>query len=359
MKYSILILLIFAIINSAKADNLDDRINEVFADSFQTNDNLNDTSFALDSDFERWSQEDFTIAGSPRYTVTGALPYKDTHIKPINFIAFTGTYIGFMVAQHILQMETIWKEQSDFKIMEDGKYAMQADKAGHIFGCFLTSYMMSEGFLQAGLSWDASTVWGAVMGLSYSTYVEILDGYAKGWGFSPSDFYANVGGASFFVLQHYVPFLQNFTPKFSYIPARWHGERKRYPSEMFIDDYSSHTLWMSINVHNLLPNNLKPYWPDWLELSVGYAVRHLCDTYQQSLGYCEPCMGDKWVDGFYFGSPRYILALDYNLIKILPEGGFFWNWLRQSLNYFKLPSPALEFGRNTKFYLVYPFHIQL
>lgn len=310
----------------------------------------------IQQDFERWSQEEYTLAGMPRYTLTGDIPYKSTHIKPLNFGLFTGTLVGFMALQHKYQMETIWKEQTDFKIMEDGKYAMYADKAGHFFGCFLTSYAMTEGFLQGGLSWETATWAGTAFGLSYSTYVEILDGYGKNWGFSPSDFYANFAGAALHLGQYYFPVLQNFTPKFQYFPADWHNEKKRYPHFIFIDDYSSHTLWLSVNVHNFLPESIKDYWPRWLELSFGYAVRGLCDTSQVSLGKCKPCSKDKWVDGFYFGSPRYIIALDYNLIHLLPEGGRFWNWARQTLNYFKLPSPAIEFGPTTKFYLVYPFH---
>lgn len=357
MKYFLSILIFFLIANLLSANDCNCIHNEVvFAYS------LADTSISLPNiskDYERWEQNQFTIAGAPRFTLTGELPYKNSHIKPLNFGLFTGALAVFMYLQHKLQMETIWKEQGEFKIQEDGKYAMYSDKAGHVFGCFLTSYFITEGFLQSGLSWETSTIAGTAVGLSYSTYVEILDGYGKNWGFSPSDFYADIAGAALHIGQFYSPFLQNFTPKFMYFPANWHNERKRYPHDMFIDDYSSHTLWLSVNIKNMLPKRYADYIPNWMELSFGYAVRGLCDTVQASLGKCQPCKGDKWVDGFYFGSPRYIIALDYNLIHLLPNGGPFWNWLRQTLNYFKLPSPALEFGRVTKFYLVYPFQIKL
>jgi len=326
--------------------------------SFDQNSGADTSEFqSIKKDFERWSAEEFTMADYRRYTLTGELPYKVTHIKPLNFGLFTGTYIAFMVGQHYLQMKTIWQEQGKFHILEDGHYAMYSDKAGHFFGCYFTSYMMTEGFLQAGLSWNASTFWGAIMGLSYSTYVEILDGHAVDWGFSPTDFYANFAGFSMYLGQHYIPFLQNFTPKFQYVPAQWHGERPRQPAYFFIDDYSSHTLWMSVNVYNLLPESMQSYWPPWLELAFGYAVRGLCDKHQQANGLCHPRKTDKWVED-YFGSPRYVIGLDYNLVKLLPDGGNLWNWLRQSLNYIKFPSPAIEFGPNTKFYIAYPFHLQ-
>jgi len=355
MKKIIILYLLFSCTNLI-AENCNCNISEPLLypentiDTFQT---------SIRQDYERWEQSQFLIAGAARHTITGELPYKKTNIKPLNFGIFVGVLSAFLYWQHQFQMETIWKEQTDFKIQEDGKYAMYADKAGHIYGCFLTSYLMTDGFMQSGLSWESATIAGTAFGLAYSTYIEVLDGYGKQWGFSPSDFYADVAGAALHIGQFYIPYLQNFTPKFMYIPANWHNERKRYPHEMFNDDYSSHTLWLSVNLRNTLPESISQHIPKWLELSFGYAVRGLCDTVQASLGKCKPCRGDKWVDGFYFGSPRYIVALDYNLIHLLPDGGYFWNWLRQSLNYFKLPSPAIEFGRVTKLYLVYPFQIKI
>ncbi|MFP4369074.1 MAG: DUF2279 domain-containing protein [Candidatus Kapaibacterium sp.] len=299
---------------------------------------------------------DFTYAGNPRVTLTGDMPLKKTSIRPLEFSIFTGSYLSFMVIQHVIQSNTIWKEQAEFKIYEDGHYALWSDKAGHFFGTYFTSNMMREGFLLSGVSWESSLWWSALMGLSYSTYVEIMDGYGENWGFSPSDAYMNTLGAIFFIGQHYWPYLQNFTPKFTYFPAEWHGEHSRKPSDMFIDDYSSHTLWLSVDVNNMLPRSLERYWPDWMNISVGYAARNLCDTLNPGLYNCDKSRSKHYYDG-YWGSPRFIVALDYDLVQLLPEGGNFWNWIRQSLNYFKLPSPAVEFGPVTKVYLMYPFKV--
>lgn len=303
----------------------------------------------------RIDSSEFMIADSPRYTITGNMPRKETDINPWAFGAVTGAYTAFMIGQHIIQTQTIWEEKAEFKIMEDGHYAMQADKAGHFFGAYFMAYLFDEGLLASGLSYDAANTWGAVMGLSYQLYIEIMDGFGAKWGFSPSDFYADVAGALFYTLQHHFTCLQNFTPKFMYVPADWHGELKRKPHDFFIDDYSSHTLWLSMNVHNMLPRNLKPYWPDWLELSFGYAARNLCVVGDPEIE-CDPVKSNVHKD-VVWGSPRFVVSLDYNLIKLLPDGPNFWNWLRQSLNYLKWPSPAIEFGEKTRFYLFYPFQI--
>lgn len=56
---------------------------------------------------------------------------------------------------------------------------------------------------------------------------------------------------------------------------------------------------------------------------------------------------------------RYMLALDLGLREILPDGGGFWNWMRQTLDHFKQPSPAIEFGETKQLYLVFPFGLRI
>jgi len=302
------------------------------------------------------SPEDFRYADNPRYLITGDMPLAETHIRPLAMGIMVGVYGTIFYFQHVGQMNTIWKDRGPFRIIEDGRYALYADKAGHIFGGYFSSYVMSESMMLSGFSYDASAIWGGVAGLAYETYVEILDGFGKEWGFSPTDWYADIFGVSLFVAQHFVPYLQNFTVKFMYIPSPWIGENKRVPSDMFIDDYSSHTIFLSANIHNMLPKDLKDFWPSWLQLSVGYAARNLCSPFPPSQ--CDKCKSEQ-IYSDVWGSPKFIVALDYDLVKILPDGGYVWNWFKQSLNYFKLPSPAIEFGAVTKVYLMYPFPIKI
>ncbi|TAL68941.1 MAG: DUF2279 domain-containing protein [Bacteroidetes bacterium] len=297
------------------------------------------------------SVDDFKYSENQKYLIDGSLPYASTHIKPLEASIIGGVYIGVLYAQHVGQMNTIWKQQTKFRFVEDGEYALYADKPGHFFGCYFTSYLWSETLMLAGFSWETSTIIGSALGFAYSSYVEILDGFGANWGFSPTDELFNFIGAGYFLAQHYIPVLQNFSPKFMYIPANWHGEHKRAEAQMFIDDYSSHTMWLSVNVHNLLPESMKEYWPSWMELSFGYAARNLGDSLYAPKFYYNGYFG--------FGSPRFIISLDYNLVKLLPKDGAVWNWLRQSLNFFKFPSPAIEFGEVTKFYLMYPFPIKI
>ncbi len=319
--------------------------------------NSSDSITIINDDSLYMPLSQFMYADVQRYLITGGAPLMKTRIKPVTFSIFAGALAAGFVLQHELQMNTIWKEHSSFKFQEDAKYDIYIDKAGHFFGAYAASYIFREALVASGISWNASNNWAAALGVGYSTYVEILDGYGKQWGFSPSDWYADVIGGAFFAAQNYLPVLQNFSPKFMYVPSEWFGYSSRIPHTMLIDDYASQVFFMSVNIHNLLPDKWKKYYPSWLELSVGYAVRNLLDVNvpeAQDIAPCSECI--SLIPGAW-GSPRLIFALDYNLVKLLPDGGFFWNWCKQTLNIFKLPSPALEVGKVTRFYLLFPFKI--
>ena len=292
---------------------------------------------------------EFTYAGQQRYIMDGSLPRTVTEIKPATLGIVGGVYIGAIVFLHIHQRNAWWSgTRGNFHFEEDWVSALQADKGGHSYGGYMASYLMSEGLMTSGFSWDAATLWGSIFGLAYQTYVESEDGFAKTWGFSPSDWYFDALGPLFFLAQHHVQALQNITPKWQYIPSQWTGEPVIDRPRTFIDDYNSSTFWWSVNVYNLLPEKLKQYWLPWLNIAVGYgadAVDAVSDPNQPP---------DQ------LSQRRYIIALDYDLVRLLPDGGSFWNWFRQSLDFIKFPSPAIEFtSSGTRFELLYPFKLHL
>lgn len=292
---------------------------------------------------------EFTYAGQLRYTLDGSRPRAVTEINPVNLSIVGGTYLGAFVFLHIYQHNAWWSNQrGGFHFEEDWVSALQSDKAGHAFGGYITSYIMSEGLMSSGFSWDAATLWGSIFGLAYQTYVEDNDGFAREWGFSPSDWYFDAIGPLFFLAQHHVPALQNITPKWQYIPSKWLNEPQIVRPSTFIDDYNSSTFWWSLNVFNILPEKLKGYWLPWLNIAVGYGA----DAVDANKDPNQP--PDQ------LSRRRYIIGLDYNLIRLLPDGGSFWNWFRQSLDFIKFPSPAIEFtSSGTKFRLLYPFNLNL
>jgi len=158
-------------------------------------------------------------ADNQRYTIDGDAPDLHTRIKPIPTVILSGALIGIFIVQHEMQQSTIWKKTDHFWIAEDALYSDYQDKCGHFYGTYMPSYIFGECLMECGFDWEDATLIGGALGWAYNTYVEIFDGCSKDFGFSPSDWYGDVAGASFYIAQYYVPFLQNFTPKFMYVKA--------------------------------------------------------------------------------------------------------------------------------------------
>jgi hypothetical protein len=292
---------------------------------------------------------EFTYAGLQRYTLDGSLPRTVTEIKPTNLAILGGLYLGTFIGLHIYQHNAWWKDQRrGFHFEEDWVSALQADKSGHAYGGYMASYLMSEGLMASGFDWNDATLWGAVFGCVYQTYVETNDGFAKEWGFSPSDWYFDVLGPLFFLAQHHVEALQNITPKWQYVPTTWYGQPQIVRPSTVFDDYNSSSFYWSLNVYNILPEQLKQYWLPWLNIAVGYGANAV------------DAVSDPNEPPDQLSQRRYIVCLDYDLVKLLPDGGPFWNWFRQSLDLIKFPAPSFEFSNGiTRFRLFYPFHLHL
>lgn len=86
-------------------------------------------------------------------------------------------------------------------------------------------------------------------------------------------------------------------------------------------DYAKQTVWLSTNVHDVLPQSAKPYWPSPLRLSVG----------RRGLGAGLPA--------------EYVVGLDLDAAK-LPGSHPVWMQIKAVLHTVRLPGPALVMGPN-------------
>jgi len=289
----------------------------------------------------RITQEEYMDAGHPRYTMNGKLPYRETYIQTGTLAAFGGALLG--LAGVITLYQQAWYPDSTrgpFNFQVDWTYAKEFDKVGHAFGGWMSSYCSYEAFIASGLSKEDAAFWGTMGGLFFQTMIEVQDGFHTNYGFDWTDQLGNVAGAGYFYAQRKIPFLQNFDPKWSVGPTGRDSAREaaQIRSRLIVDDYDRQDMWLSVKVHNLLPNDLKPFWPKWLQLALGAGARDV-----ELIGY----------------TPYRVLhlSLDYNLVELLPDLGPFGNWLVQGLNAFHLPAPALRLWPSVKFELLYPFHL--
>jgi hypothetical protein len=164
---------------------------------------------------------------------------------------------------------TWWKDvEKPFSFYREGWFDdahLGIDKAGHFFGSHTTFKLTREFLLYAGVSPNAALWWGAGIAMFHSFEIEIGDGFSP-YGFSLEDLTMGTLGISYGILQTEVPFMRNFNFKFS----SWSNAIKS-PAN-FTSDYDAMTIWLTADVHELLPSTLDSYWPKFLQIAVGYGV---------------------------------------------------------------------------------------
>lgn len=220
-----------------------------------------------------------------------------------------------------------WKgDYHPFNIKMEGflnDYTYGVDKFGHVYTSHfyftaLHNIMRWGGYDESTNLW-VSTLIPAIYALS----IEIGDGFSS-YIFSPDDLGFNLLGIGYGLLQAKYPFFYNFKIKWSYIPSDGHLNTFKHP---FSDDYDGHIYWLSVNVHNLLPESMQSYWPRFLNVAVGYGGNDITRAGQEALR--TPVR-------------KYAISLDYNL-TLLPLEGDTWEVVKNIVDLFHLPAPGVRF----------------
>ena len=290
-------------------------------------------------DYPRFTPEEYRYAEAPRYTLTGQLPYRESHPSLVPTLITGASVAGIIAAIHIYQQNAWWANRREpFHFDVDWGYAAQADKFGHFYAGYLTSYVGYESLIASGFSPEVAGWLGPLLGFGFQTYVEVEDGFSP-FGFDPTDQVANTLGPLIFGLQNYVPALQNFKFKWEYWPDDEYEEGVRSGhDEIIIDDYNSQSVWLSFKMGNILPESLG--WPKWLRLAVGYGTYNV-DRFDEE-------------DRLLTPGRRLYVSLDYDLVEMLPDLGTFGNWIVQTADYLRWPAPTLQIEPEVKFYLLWP-----
>jgi hypothetical protein len=138
------------------------------------------------------------------------------------------------------------------------------DKVGHFYGTYLEFKGMRDVMLWGGYSPEASFWWPAGIAAFHALEIEIGDAFSP-YGFDYQDLTMGLLGVAYGMAQTRVPFLNNFNFKVSFWPAKGFTTPANFTS-----DYDAMTVWLTANVHNLLPSSVGEYWPEWLQIAAGY-----------------------------------------------------------------------------------------
>jgi len=266
--------------------------------------------------------------------VTNEIPDIDPLATNVNYTMLSVVGAGLFGTAYgvqVYQQNAWWKDQRHtFRVLNDWNYALWIDKIGHCYGTQIIGHVFSAGLEAANIKGEKNVWYSSALAFSFQIFVEIQDGFGPQWGFSPGDATSDLLGAAYPILQYYHPYLNNFRFKFSYYPTDLTKvDLKSGQKHIIIDDYSGQKFWLSMKMKNILPNAIAQYIPEYLCTAVGMGVKNL--------------------DGSGGGQRDFYLALDLDA-ESLPVHGEFWQFVKNTLNYFHFPMPGLRLTHKVVFF---------
>jgi hypothetical protein len=242
------------------------------------------------------------------------------------------------IGAYLYQNHLWWADEhrNGFRFHTDGGHSEHIDKLAHGHATYVGAQLVARSLEWSGLAPGPAAAWGSLGAWLMQLNVEIRDGFSEAWGFDVEDLLANTVGAGFFYARERVPALQPLVPKFTYWPSEhlWNdhegafGDRPATP----LTDYMGQTYWMSLRVHDILPESMRGAWPPWLAVAGGIS-------------------GDR----LYTEESRraYYLSLDVDLERLIPVDTWLASAGLEVLNTLKLPTPAVRLHPRPAFFLVY------
>jgi uncharacterized protein YfiM (DUF2279 family) len=229
--------------------------------------------------------------------------------------------------------------RSKFQTINDANEWLQMDKMGHVFSSYQLGRAGANVLNWSGVSKKNQLIYGATLGFTFLTAVEVLDGYSAEWGFSWSDMAANAAGTGLYVGQELLWDEQRITLKYSFHQTQYASQRPDKLGNGFFEevlkDYNGQTYWLSANIHSFFKDSKVP---KWLNVAVGYGAEGMLVGDNESVDNLGITQNPK---------RQYYLSLDVDLSRIKTNSHLLKSIL-EVLNVIKVPFPALELDSNGK-----------
>lgn len=275
---------------------------------------------------------------------TDTLPDNTINKKRLRVVAY-GSAAAYTVA--LTGLYFIWYKDNlslPFHFINDSKYWLQLDKAGHM----TTAYTLSN-YSYWLLRWsnvpeNKSIGYGALMGFGAMTVIEILDGFSADYGASVYDLTANTLGVGIFAGQQLLWHEQRFRLKYSYHPTDYPqynpGKLGESTPQCVLKDYNGQTYWLSANIASFIKRESK--FPSWINIAVGYGgdgmLAEVTNPEYDNEGNPLP---------HYDRVRQYYLSMDIDWTRIKTNSKFL-NFLFKGLSFVKIPFPTLEYNKSDK-----------
>ncbi|GAB7257256.1 DUF2279 domain-containing protein [Polaribacter sp. OB-PA-B3] len=243
-----------------------------------------------------------------------------------------------LAAGTLFALNELWYKdypRTSFQFKNDNNDWKQMDKAGHLMTSYYIGKVGMEVLDWSGVSKTNQLIYGATLGFSFLTAVEILDGFSKQWGASIGDVLANAAGTGILVGQELLWQEQRITVKYSFHQTKFANQRPNTLGENYIQeslkDYNGQTYWLSANIWSF---NKESNFPKWLNVALGYGAEGML------YGQTKPTNAIPQ-DPYR----QFYLSLDVDLTKISTKSKFLKS-VFSVVNFIKIPAPSLEI--NTK-----------
>jgi len=237
--------------------------------------------------------------------------------------------------------------RSSFQTFNDNSEWLQMDKIGHTMTSYYVGKLGMQALDWAGESKKNQLLFGATLGFTFLTAVEILDGFSEEWGFSTGDFIANATGTGLLIGQELLWNEQRIDLKYSFHTTKYAAIRPEVLGTNFlqqtIKDYNGQTYWLSANLWSF---NKESKIPKWLNVAVGYGADGLLSGSEDT--FIDTNIPDPK------RSRQFYVSLDIDLTKIKTRSKLL-KTVFTTINFIKIPAPTIEFstGNKTKFHFIY------
>ncbi|WCO02826.1 DUF2279 domain-containing protein [Psychroserpens ponticola] len=278
----------------------------------------------------------------------------DTFLKPSdtlntsrrNTVIITEVALGALT---LAGLDQLWYKdfpRSNFHTINDSDEWLQMDKLGHAFSAYQLGKVGADVLKWSGVNKKDQLIYGATLGFTFLTAVEVLDGYSAEWGFSWSDMAANAAGTGLYIGQELLWKEQRILLKYSFHQTKYASLRPDKLGdgfmEEFLKDYNGQTYWLSANVNSFVKSSTLP---GWLNVAFGYGADGMLTGKSEN------------VNNLFISQNRqrqYYLSLDVDLSKIKTKSRLLRS-LFDVFNTIKVPFPTMQFNDKgtVKFHYIY------
>lgn len=264
----------------------------------------------------------------------------------LNAVILSESILG---AGALIGLNQLWYsdyEQSKFHTIDDNSEWLQMDKMGHVLTSYHVGRLGANVLNWTGSSKNSQLIYGASLGLTFLTVVEVFDGFSEEWGFSWGDMAANIAGTGLYVGQELIWKEQRITLKYSFHQTQYAEIRPERLGANFLEqtlkDYNGQTYWLSANIQSFTKDNKIP---KWLNVAFGYGADGMLtgDTFSNTLDIPD----QNRIRQFY-------LSLDVDLERIETNSRVLKS-IFSFINFIKIPAPTIEINSNgkMKFHYIY------